>query len=219
MISWLSAVFAAAIDVLRLDGGGAFVPPLGIAVGIAFVAGVSTLLGHGAVLYINRVTGVRGAAALALSGVFLVLLYVVHAVVLAIVAPVITGTSLRLSHVVAITLASTAPMILGVFEFVPVLGIVLGKALNVWSFVVLWSLISATYQTTWTRALLAGGVAWLVMHLLSSLLGPTVARVTGRIWGAVTGVPTQITTRDILAGTPMIPVTAQQVASVGKEAP
>lgn len=215
MINWILAVFEAAGDAMTFRDGASHVPSLSIAFGIAFLAGASTLLGHGAVLYINRIKGLRGAAALALSGTFLVLLYVVHAMVLYLVAPLITGASLPLKTVVAITLTSTAPMIFGIFEFVPVLGLFLGKILNAWSFVALWVLILTAYDTTPVKALLVGGIAWLVMQLLSKLAGPTISRMTGRLWQIVTGVPTQITARDILSGTPIIPVSLPGAAEEG----
>lgn len=208
MLEWITAVFTAVWDVML--PGTVDVPPLSVALGIAFFAGASTLLGHSAVLYLNRVTGLRATAALVLSGVLLVLLYLAHAMILYLVAPLITGHRPGITIVMAITLASTAPMILGIFEFVPVLGIVFGKLLNAWSFVVLWALTVDAYSTTWLRALIAGGAAWLVMNVLSSLLGPAISRVTARAWRLATGVPTQITARDILAGTPMIPVAAAE---------
>lgn len=81
--------------------GASHVPPPGIAFGIAFLAGDATLLGDGAALHINRIKGPRRAAAhdtavLTLSGKFLVLLYLVHAVVLCLVASLVVGASLPL---------------------------------------------------------------------------------------------------------------------------
>ncbi len=217
VLEWIAAVFAAAGEVMTLRDGVTPVPSLDIAVGIAFLAGASTLLGHGAVLYINRIKGFRGVAALALSGALLVLLYVAQAVILFFVAPPITGSHVPLLTVVAITLASTAPMLFGVFEFIPVLGLLLGKLLSAWGFVVLWVLILTAYETTALRALIAGGVGWFIMHLLSILLGPQLARLTGRVWQWVTGVPTEMTARDILSGTPMIPLSPRPIAATNEE--
>lgn len=212
---WFTAVFASAGRAMSLDPGGA--PPLTIALGIAFFAGVSTLLGHGAVLYINRIKGLRGVAALALSGALLVALYVVQAAILYVVAPLATGTHLPLATVTAVALTSTAPMLFGIFEFVPVLGLLLGKLLSAWGFVVLWALIVTAYGTSPLGALIAGGAGWFIMHLFSILLGPQLARATGRVWQWVTGVPTEITVRDILSGTPLIPVSPRLLATPREE--
>ncbi len=217
VFQWIAAVFAAAGEVMTLRDGVTPVPSFDIAVGIAFLAGASTLLGHGAVLFINRIKGLRGAAALALSGVILVLLYVVQAAILFVVAPLVTGTHLPLTTVIAIALTSTAPMLFGVFEFVPVLGLIFGKFLSAWGFVVLWTLIVTAYETTPLRALIAGGTGWLIMHLLSILFGPRIARVTGRVWQWVTGVPTEMTARDILSGTPMIPVSPRELTATSED--
>lgn len=214
----MAQVLAACGHVMTLGGGDVTVPDLDIAVGIAFLAGVSTLLGHGAVLYINRVTGLRGAAALALSGILLVLLYGVNAVVLDVVGILITGTDVAITEVAAITLASTAPLVLGIFGFVPVIGLAVGRLLNAWSALALWALIVDGYGTTWPKALLTAGTAWLVMQLGSRLLGPAISRVVSRLWQVVTGVPTQITARDILAGTPIIPVAARRIEPTGEVA-
>lgn len=208
MIDWVLTVFAAAGRVMTFSGGREQLPPLAVAWGIAFFAGASTLLGHSAVFYINRIKGRREAAALALSGVLLALLYTIHGAVLYLLTPFITGSRLSFTTVVAIALASTAPMILGIFEFIPAFGLVFGKILNAWSFAALWLLILHAYQTTPVRALLAGGAAWLVMQFFSKFTAAPIAHLVSRLWRAITGVPTLMTARDILSGTPMIPVSA-----------
>lgn len=213
---WLIAVASASGDVLTLRGarsGAMSIPSLPVAAGIALFSGISTLLGHSVVLYLNRVRGLRFVAALVLGAVLLTLLYLVQAGVLALVAPLIAGTGTSFGVVAALTLASTAPLLFGFFEFVPVFGLIVGRLLQVWSALCLWALIATAYSLGWWGSLAVTVAAWLVMQVLSRLLGPAVGKVTARIWSTIAGRPTLVTGHDILAGAPLVPIDSEKVAS------
>lgn len=209
-LDWLTS----GLEVLRLRGIFAArmeVPSPVVAAGIALIAGVSTLLGHSAVLFLNRVRGLRFVGSLLLGGVFMALLYIAQGVLLWLIAPIVTGTDIGISTAAAVALASTAPLMLGVIELIPHLGMLIGRILQGWSLLCLWGLAVSAYATTWWQGLLATALSWLAMQLASRLLGAPVSWVTGHITMLVTGTRMVIQARDILSGAPFIPVGGQRL--------
>ncbi|GEM_PF-1046817 len=204
LFGWLTTIWDVAS--LRVVEEGLGLPDLGASGLIALVAGVSTLLGHCAILFINRVRGLRFLAVLAVGGVFLTLLYTVQALVLWIVAEPITQHRVDLAELVAVTLASTAPLAYGFLVFIPHLGVLIGRILQGWSAICLWLLVMASMSTSWWQALLTTGLAWLIMQLSSRLLGRPIGYLTGRVWTLVTGHQAFLDPKDVLAGTPFIPI-------------
>ena len=178
---------------------------------IALVAGVSTLLGHCAVLFINRVRGVRFLAMLVVGGIFLTLLYTIQALILWVVAGPVTQRGMHLTNLLAVTLSSTAPLAYGFLVFIPHLGLLIGRILQGWSAICLWLLVTAAMETSWWQALIATGLAWGIMQLASRLLGRPIGYLTGRVWTLVTGRPAILGPRDVLAGAPFIPVEAKAI--------
>lgn len=204
-LDWLAAGF----EVMGLSGfrsDAAPVPSLWHAGGIAVLAGISTLAGHSAILFLNRVRGWRFWASFLLGGVFMVLLYVAQGVLLWAVAPLITGTTVPVATAAAVAMASTAPMLLGVVELFPHIGLFFGRVLQGWSLLCLWSLTVLAYDTGWWRALLATALAWLAMQLASRLLSAPVSWVGGHVIKLVTGSALVIRGHDILAGSVFVPV-------------
>ena len=128
---------------------------------IALVAGISTLLGHCAILFINRVRGLRFVAVLIVGGLFLTLLYTIQALILWVVAGPITQHRLHLAE----------------------------------------------------QALIATGLAWMIMQLASRLLGRPAGLLAGKVWTLVTGHPTMLDPKDVLAGTPFVPIGRAAAAS------
>ncbi len=202
---WFSALWDVAF--LRvLNEPALALPDLESSTFIALAAGISTLLGHSAILFINRVKGLRFAAALLVGVIFLTLLLGIQGAVLWIIAPFITGTHVEVAGVLALTLAATAPQIYGVLCFIPHLGLLIGRVLQGWSGVCLWLLAMVSYSTTWWQALIATTAAWLLMQLVSRLLSRPVGAVAGRLWCLVTGTPAMLQARDVLVGAPFVPV-------------
>ncbi len=206
MLDWLTT----ARSVATLD---ATAPPtLTAAVAIGAVAGVSTLLGHCAILFINRVRGVRFVASLLVGAAFLLLLHVLQALLLWLVLGPVTGRSAAVLDVVTVALAALAPSVLGFLVFVPHVGILVGHLLQAWQAVCLWHLVVVLQGTSWWRALAAAVLAWLLMQVASRLLGRPLGVVAGRVWSLVTGRPAMLEARDVLAGVPFVPVESEAAA-------
>lgn len=207
---WLTTIWdVASLRVVEDPSLG--LPDLPTACLIALAAGVSTLLGHCAILFINRVRGVRFAAMLIVGGVFLALLYGIQALILWGVAGPVTQHGMRVTDLLAATLTSTAPLVYGFLVFIPHLGLLIGRILQGWSAICLWLLVTSAMDTSWWQSLIATGLAWGIMQLASRLLGRPVGYLTGRVWTLVTGRPAILDPRDVLAGAPFIPVGAKAV--------
>lgn len=181
-------------------------PMLGDALGIAGLAAVSTMLGHVAVLLLNRIHGARLVASMVLSIIAFALLHVLEASVTWAVASVVLQRPLPLLPIIVVALTATAPQVFNFLTAIPHIGMFIGRVLQAWSFLVLVMGITYAYNTVFLTALGYALAGWLAMQLLMRLMQKPLAWAGSRAWTLVTGTPTMITADDILAGMPIIPV-------------
>lgn len=183
-------------------------PPLGPAIGVALLAAVSSLIAHSSVLYLNHVRGVRAAISATVGLAYLMTLHLVEALIIWGVATAATGTDPTLRAVVCATLLASAPQVFNVFTFVPHVGLYLGRMLEVWSFLVFFVLVGhITGAPAWLGALITSS-GWLVMQVLSRVLSAPLTWLGSHVWSLASGRPVLLTSRDILAGAPFIPIGA-----------
>lgn len=190
-------------DVL-ITGTGGLLPAFEVAV----LAWVSIALGHGGVLLINRVRGVRMVVAGLLGLVVFCVLRIVEALVTWAVATLATGRVIPAEDMVVLFLLAMAPHVFAAITFLPHLGLFLARALEAWSFIVIFLLLAGLYDIGVWYALVITASGWVVMHLLSRALAAPAGWVASRLWSLASGQPVMVTSRDILAGTPFIPVNA-----------
>lgn len=174
--------------------------------GVALIAGASTMLGHVAILLLNRISGLRLVTSLLLSALTLVALYTTQAAVTWGVATLALRRPLPLVPLVAVALAALAPLAFNFITALPHLGLGIGRLLQAWSYLILWLGVSVTFGLGWFWALVFTIVGWLVMQLLSRLLHRPLDWLYSRLWTLATGRPTMVTSQDILSGMPIIPV-------------
>jgi hypothetical protein len=179
---------------------------LEIAVTVAALAGISTLLGDSVVLFLNRVRGWRFAVTMLLNALGFVLLYALQAFVIAIVGPLIVGHTPGLATVTRGVLIATAPMIFGFLVLIPYLGPAIARVLQAWGLLVLWLVNEVLFQTDLWTALVITGIGWGVMQLLSWSLSRPIGWIGDRIWRVVTGKPSMMTGRDLLSGHMFMPL-------------
>lgn len=177
-----------------------------VAVTIAVLAGASTLLGNSVVLFLNRVRGWRFGISLLLNGLGFVALYVVQALVIAVVGYLVTGERLSLLLAAQAVLLSTAPLLFGFFELIPYLGTGIARVLQAWGVVALWAVVGALYQVGRWTALLVTLLGWGAMQLLSWLLARPLTALGRWVWRLSTGNPTILTAKDLLSGHQFVPV-------------
>lgn len=211
-IPWttLTAVWTLLGDVLAVDpgvpaalGSGGLLLP---GVGVAALAWLSIAAGQSGVLFLNRVAGLRVPLALLVGLLWLLVLRAAEGVVTWLVALLFTGQHLSPRVVVTVFLLATAPQVFSVLTFLPHIGLGIGRVLGGWSFLVVVWLLAGAYALSAWAALLVAVSGWLVMQLASRLLAAPVGWLTARAWTLASGRPTLITSRDILAGTPLVPV-------------
>jgi hypothetical protein len=166
---------------------------------IAFLSGVSLMLGQSVVLFANRVSRRRFAACLAVAG----LVYVVGLVVWGVTIWLIARYGFRLDIPVrTITFAvcvGQAPLLFGFFILIPYLGSSLQRILSAYSLLVVIAALSAVLEVrAWEAALLAAA-GWLLRAGCDRALNRPLAGVRTWLWRASTGRPTPITRQDALA--------------------
>lgn len=216
VLEWLAQVFGAAGDVWALRTpdvlGLGPSPAISVAAGVAVLAGISTMLGHLVVFAINRVTGLRMVAAIALGGLYLALLRSLTAVVIAMLALIATRGAVDPALLAVVYLLAIAPHLLAFLVFIPHFGLVIGRLLEVWTLVCLAALLLQVLQVSRVAAVVIAGAAWLAGQLLSHLLAKPLAVLSSRVWSLATGHDTFITSQDILAGAPFVPLEQEEHA-------
>lgn len=173
--------------------------------GVALLAAASTMLGHIAILLLNKIRGWRLLTSLLLSALALAVLHVVQAAITWAVASLVLGP-MPLMPLIIVGLISTAPLTLNFATALPHLGLLLGRVLEGWSFLILVFGVASAFETRFLWALGFTLAGWLVMQLLSRLAQRPLTWMASRLWSLATGRPTMVTARDILAGTPITPV-------------
>ncbi|HLS15900.1 MAG TPA: hypothetical protein VK095_15435 [Beutenbergiaceae bacterium] len=223
-ITWIVAVCTAAADVAllrpgRLFAGAGTASLVPVAIGVALLAGISTMAGHVVIFSLNRVRGLRLHVALALGGLYLAFLHLLTGVVIAVIVMVVAGEVDPVTIAVAYLL-SAAPRVLGFLIFVPHLGLGFGRVLEGWSLLALVFLLPHALVLDRWQTLLLASVAWLLTQVLSRVLGRQVAQVASWVWTRVSGSTTFITAHDILAGSPFVPLgQAPMPGRTGQPAP
>ncbi|HRA04735.1 MAG TPA: hypothetical protein PK963_05080 [Arachnia sp.] len=207
----MADVLAALLAALTLDQVGIAAADLWDAVGVAALASLSTMLGHSAVLALNRIRGLRLLSTLVLNAVVLSSLRILQAAITWTVAGIVLGHPVPLLDLVIVALLSLAPQVFGVVTAMPHAGLFIGRVLEAWQYLVLVVGVSATFGVTLATALGITLVGWVVMQMVSRLLRVPATWLGSRLWTLATGRPTMVTARDILAGTPLMPVEVEGV--------
>ena len=207
----MADVLAALLAALTLDEAAMSAAGTWDALGVAVIASLSTMLGHSAVLALNRIRGLRLLSTLVLNAVVLSSLRILQAAITWTVAGIVLGHLVPLLDLVIVALLSLAPQVFGVVTAMPHAGLFIGRVLEAWQYLVLVVGVSATFGVTLATALGITLVGWVVMQMVSRLLRVPATWLGSRLWTLATGRPTMVTARDILAGTPLMPVEVEGV--------
>lgn len=200
-------------DVMRALGAAlsldiAYFPeiPVVTALMVALIAGTSTMLGHTAILLLNRIKGWRLVTTMLMNFFSLAFLHVVEAAVTWGVTSLVLRRPVGLMPLILVGLLSLAPHVFAFLQSMPYLGLLIGRVLQGWSFLILWFGVAHVFSLRWVWALAFTLSGWFVMQLLSRLLQRPVGAMSSYLWTLATGRPTMVTSRDVLAGTPFMPV-------------
>lgn len=183
------------------------------AVGVAVLASISAMLGHSAVLLLNRIRGLRLLTTLLVNGLMLASLRVLQVAMTWGVAALVLRERVSLASILTVGLVSLAPQVFAVVTAAPHIGLFIGRLLEAWGFLVLVAGVNAYFGLGVISAVGVGLAGWAAMHLVSRLLRGPVSWAGARILTLATGRPHLVTARDILAGTPVMPLEAGRSAS------
>lgn len=177
-----------------------------VSLAVAFLAGISMLIGDSVILFLNRVRGTRFLFSLLLSGVSLIVLYFLQAVVITVIGHLFVGEGPSLQVVLRGVMLATAPMLFGFLVLIPWAGPGIARFLHVWVNIVLWQIVTITFEVSWFVGLIITVIGWVAMKFMSWVFSKPVTWLGDRIWRLVTGKPSLMTGEDILAGHPFIPL-------------
>ncbi len=166
--------------------------------GVVFLAGASTLLGQSVVLFANRVRRGRFVMSLVFNGIVFIVSYFVWGLTIAVIGQLLFPDELSVWGVVRMVGLSTAPLIFGFFILIPWMGPFIGKILNIWSFLILVSVVQFGFQVDLVRALIVVGIGWLIMIVLNNLIGRPIVALRNRLWHMVAGTSLDADTQDLL---------------------
>ena len=160
------------------------------AVLIAFLAGVSEMLGQSVILVINRVPLYRFLASLAFTGFSYVLTALAWALSAMAVAPLTrlgVLTPGEIAGVAGVVSLAFAPRLLGVFSIAPYFGLALGHFLDAFAMVLAIFGLHAGFGLPLHAAVFCGVAGWAVSYMARSYLGHLLARPLGRMRVLVSG--------------------------------
>lgn len=168
---------------------------------IAFLAGVSEMLGQSVILVVNRVALYRFLASLVFTGVTYLVTALIWTFSAIAIAPLTRVGTIDLSDtagVLAIVSLAFAPRLLGVFAIAPYFGVALGNVLEAWAMVLAIFGLRVALDLPLGAAVVCGGAGWLVAYFLRTFLGHALAKPLGRLRILVSGSPLDKTPQQII---------------------
>jgi hypothetical protein len=166
--------------------------------GIVFLAGVSTLLGESAVLFINRVRRGRFIISLIANGIVFLISYAVWGVTVYLIGRILFAANPPIGDFVRMVGLSTAPLVFGFFILIPWMGPFIAKVLNIWSMVILIVIVEYEFKIGFWPAVLCVGLGWLASLALSNTIGRPVVALRNKVFQMVTGSKLDSTAEDLL---------------------
>ncbi len=183
-------------------------PPVGAAWGILAIAVASIGIGHLGVLVLNRISGGYIAGVFALGIVVMAAARVLSAIGLWGIAHLLADAPVRLGTIVWLVVIALAPQVFGAFTVLPHAGLFLGRALQAWELLILFVGVQVLYDVPRGRAALIVGLAFAASQIVFRLLAAPGQALLSTVWTRASGRPMFVTARDLLSGTPVIPVEA-----------
>ncbi len=154
---------------------------------VAFLAGLSLLLGQSVVLFLNRISKVRFIITLVLNAVIYVINLAIWSVVIWFVATFAFGADRPIGIGALAILLGSAPFVFGFFILIPYVGIILTRLLYAWSFLITLVMVQAVFEISWLQALACVGLGWVLLLILNRTVGRPIVYIRDRIFRRLTG--------------------------------
>lgn len=157
---------------------------------IAFLAGVSEMLGQSVILVLNRVPLYRFLASLAFTGasyVIAALTWGLSAILIAPLTPLGPLSGAEIAGVIGIVSLAFAPRLFGALSIAPYFGLALGNLLEAWAMTLVVFGLVVGLNMPITPALICGGAGWAVSYGVRTFLGHALAKPLGVVRVFVSG--------------------------------
>lgn len=202
MGEYLTALFAAVgqtltLDPRALDHVGRF--GWSVPIGAAVIGGISLMIGQSIMLAINRVSRVRAVLTLLASGLGMVGVAGLAALLVSALGRLALSNSANAADLLPSVLLSFAPFWLGFLVLLPYSGEGVARILKVWQLIALWTLLTPVMATDRVGALILAAVVLLASLAVSWLVARSPLRLRARVFRAVSGSGWR-TWRDLRAG-------------------
>jgi hypothetical protein len=175
----------------------------------AVLAGASLLAGESVILFVVRVPRSRFLLSLLFNGAAFAVELTVGALVVWAVGNTLFQLDAAFGLVLRAVMLSSAPLVLAFLTFLPYLGVIIARVLYVWWFLILFGAVRYSLGAGMWRAVLVGGLAWLIILIFNRTLGRPVAGLRDRVWERVIGTrPAYARAMDLLDDTTGSPADA-----------
>lgn len=168
---------------------------------IAFLAGISEMLGQSVILVVNRIALYRFIASLLFTGATYLITVLTWGLCALAVAPLTGkgGPSLAdAAGVIGVVSLAFAPRLLGVFSIAPYFGAAFANLLEVWAMALAVFGLTVAFDMPLGAALFCGGAGWIASYALRSFLGHALAKPLGHLRVFVTGSPLDRTPQQLV---------------------
>lgn len=171
------------------------------AVLIAFLAGVSEMLGQSVILVVNRVALYRFIASLLFTGftyVITALIWGLSALAVAPLTPVGPLIDGEAAAVMGVVFLAFSPRLLGVFTLAPYFGAAFGNLLEAWAMALVIFGLHVGLGLPLGASVFCGGAGWIVSYALRGFLGHALAKPLGHLRVFISGSPLERTPQQII---------------------
>jgi len=158
-----------------------------LALTVAFLAGVSLMIGDSVLLFANRVRPGGFIAGLFLNGCLHPFSQAVLAAALWLVAAVFFQARQPLVVTIWILWLSSAPLLFGFLGMAGTLGDYPRWVMQSWGWLIILVAIRAGMYLAWWEAAVTVALGWLLVKSVRVLLGESLGAASDRLWHAVTG--------------------------------
>lgn len=200
LLGFLKAMWEVAGGVMRLDpavfttvintpGGG------WVALAIAFVAGISDMIGQSVVLFANRVSPRRFWVSLVLSALLLIFSIFFYAFSIWLFVKFVFFLQGQFTIILIIVALSYAPLIFSFAALLPYLGNFVYQAVRIWSLLALVVGVKAVAGSLFWQAILACLLGWLFIQFIVHMPFLKIKAIDAWLWRVMTGTRERLDTQ------------------------
>jgi hypothetical protein len=197
---FLTAVWDVAVGVMRLDPevftSVVNTPGAGlVALVIAFVAGISDMLGQSVVLFANRVSPRRFGVSLVMAAVVLIVSIFFYAFSIWLIVKFVFFLPGRFRIILILVALSYAPIVFSFAALLPYLGNFIYQAVRVWSLLALVIGVKAIAGAVFWQGILACLLGWLFIQFVVHMPVLKIKAVDTWLWRVMTGTRERLDTQ------------------------